>query len=221
MLTQMGRARLLEMRREASVISPNFSETLISSLPKYEILAQPGPLGSSGNPNLRQQSQCDSVHLQYLLIGFLSSSCGLAGAFVGFGLAAVTAVGAGAAGAAAEADAADAAGAASAAAAGSASTLAISFTLSSIAAAAAATGSAACSTAAATVAPVSGGATLGSISSGGRSSCLKFSDILSVRRCTVLASTANNAAQANNSSKSERVRWLLILGFDCNGRCVQ
>lgn len=218
MLTQMGRARLLEMRREASVISPNFSETLISSLPKYEILAQPGPLGSSGNPNLRQQSQCDSVHLQYLLIGFLSSSCGLAGAFVGFGLAAVTAVGAGAEGAAAEADA---AGAASAAAAGSASTLAISFTLSSIAAAAAATGSAACSTAAATVAPVSGGATLGSISSGGRSSCLKFSDILSVRRCTVLASTANNAAQANNSSKSERVRWLLILGFDCNGRCVQ
>lgn len=218
MLTQMGRARLLEMRREASVISPNFSETLISSLPKYEILAQPGPLGSSGNPNLRQQSQCDSVHLQYLLIGFLSSSCGLAGAFVGFGLAAVTAVGAGAEGAAAEADA---AGAASAAAAGSASTLAISFTLSSIAAAAAATGSAACSTAAATVAPVSGGATLGSISSGGRSSCLKFSDILSVRRCTVLASTANNAAQANNSSKSERVRWLLILGFDCNGRWVQ
>lgn len=218
MLTQMGRARLLEMRREASVISPNFSETLISSLPKYEILAQPGPLGSSGNPNLRQQSQCDSVHLQYLLIGFLSSSCGLAGAFVGFGLAAVTAVGAGAAGAAAEADA---AGAASAAGAGSASTLAISFTLSSIAAAAAATGSAACSTAAATVAPVSGGATLGSISSGGRSSCLKFSDILSVRRCTVLASTANNAAQANNSSKSERVRWLLILGFDCNGRWVQ
>lgn len=218
MLTQMGRARLLEMRREASVISPNFSETLISSLPKYEILAQPGPLGSSGNPNLRQQSQCDSVHLQYLLIGFLSSSCGLAGAFVGFGLAAVTAVGAGAEGAAAEADA---AGAASGAAAGSASTLAISFTLSSIAAAAAATGSAACSTAAVTVAPVSGGATLGSISSGGRSSCLKFSDILSVRRCTVLASTANNAAQANNSSKSERVRWLLILGFDCNGRCVQ
>lgn len=213
MLTQMGRARLLEMRREASVISPNFSETLISSLPRYAILAQPGPLGSSGSPNLRQQSQCDSVHLQYRLMGFLSSSSGLAGAFVGFGLAAATAVVAGAAEAAAE-EAEAAAGAASAAA-GAASTLAISLTLSSMAAAAAspaaAAGSASGSASVRAAARLSGfwgsgGATFGSISSGGRSSCLKFSEILSARRCTVLALTVTKAALANSSSRHERVR---------------
>lgn len=219
MLTQMGRARLLEMRREASVISPNFSETLISSLPRYAILAQPGPLGSSGSPNLRQQSQCDSVHLQYRLMGFLSSSSGLAGAFVGFGLAAATAVVAGAAAAAAE-EAEAAAGAASAAfaaaaAAGAASTLAISLTLSSMAAAAAspaaAAGSASGSASVRAAARLSGfwgsgGATFGSISSGGRSSCLKFSEILSARRCTVLALTVTKTALANSSSRHERVR---------------
>lgn len=218
MLTQMGRARLLEMRREASVISPNFSETLISSLPRYAILAQPGPLGSSGSPNLRQQSQCDSVHLQYRLMGFLSSSSGLAGAFVGFGLAAATAVVAGAAAAEeaeAAAGAASAAFAAAAAAAGAASTLAISLTLSSMAAAAAspaaAAGSASGSASVRAAARLSGfwgsgGATFGSISSGGRSSCLKFSEILSARRCTVLALTVTKAALANSSSRHERVR---------------
>lgn len=214
MLTQMGRARLLEMRREASVISPNFSETLISSLPRYAILAQPGPLGSSGSPNLRQQSQCDSVHLQYRLMGFLSSSSGLAGAFVGFGLAAATAVVAGAA-AAEEAEAAAGAASAAFAAAGAASTLAISLTLSSMAAAAAspaaAAGSASGSASVRAAARLSGfwgsgGATFGSISSGGRSSCLKFSEILSARRCTVLALTVTKAALANSSSRHERVR---------------